>query len=166
MGALGAGTEPMIRRRAVIADMDGTLCDVRDAAHLLLDWPRTWKAFHRACRALPPHHEAIQWVVERHWQGLKILIVTGRDEWSRHLTLPWLRQHLPVPINALRMRGHGDFRSNVAVKADILADLQTRYEIVGAIEDDLGVTELWEDNGIPVTFVTDHGALCDLKEVW
>ena len=146
----------MDRQPAVIVDMDGTLCDVSAVAHLLAE-PDGFTAFHHACAQCPPHRAVVEWAVEHHNRGHAILIVTGRDAWSRELTEKWLAEHLPVPIAGLHMRADKDYRSNITVKREIHASLAQTYEIRAAIDDDPEVVGLWQEVGITVAMVLDGG---------
>jgi hypothetical protein len=81
--------------------------------------PDGFTAFHNACAKCPPHRAVVEWCVEHHNRGHVILIVTGRDAWSRELTEQWLTEHLPVPIAGLHMRGDDDYRPNVTIKREV-----------------------------------------------
>ncbi len=146
----------MDRQRAVIVDMDGTLCDVSAVVHLQAE-PDSFTAFHHACADCPPHCAVVEWCVEHHGRGHAILVVTGRDDWSRELTEQWLSEHLPIPIAGLHMRGDGDFRSNVAIKREIHSQLAQIFDIRAAIDDDLEIVGLWQEVGIPIAMVLDGG---------
>ena len=144
------------RQRAVIVDMDGTLCDVSAVVHLQAE-PDGFTAFHHACAHCPPHRSVVEWCVAHHGRGNAILIITGRDDWSRELTEQWLSEHLPIPIAGLHMRGDGDFRSNVAIKREIHSQLAQMFDIRAAIDDDPEIVGLWQEVGIPVAIVLDWG---------
>ena len=146
----------MTRRTAVIVDMDGTLCDVSSVAHLQEE-PDGFVAFHQACAECPPYRAVIDWCVDHHRRGHEIVIVTGRDDYSRELTLQWLAEHLPVPTAGVYMRRDGDYRSNVEVKREIHSDLVAIFDIHAAIDDDPEVVGLWLEIGIPVAVVLDDG---------
>jgi len=152
----------MDRQRAVIVDMDGTLCDVSEVLHLQAE-PDGFAAFHHACAQRPPHRTVVEWCVEHHSRGHAILIVTGRDAWSRELTEQWLSEHLPVPIAGLYMRGDDDFRSNAAIKREIHSRLTPTYDIRAAIDDDPEIVGLWQEVGIPIAMVLDGGDVLALE---
>jgi hypothetical protein len=147
----------MTRRPAVLVDMDGTLCDVSAVIHLQAE-PDDFGAFHQACAQCPPNPAVVDWCVDHHSRGHEILIVTGRDAWTRGLTERWLSQHLSVPVGGLYMRSDGDLRSNVDVKREIHGRLAVTYDIRAAIDDDPQIVSLWQEFGIPVTMVPDWGA--------
>ena len=146
----------MDRQRAVIVDMDGTLCDVSAVVHLQAE-PDGFPAFNHACAHCPPHRSVVEWCVAHHSRGNAILIITGRDDWSRELTEQWLSEHLPIPIAGLHMRGDGDFRSNIVIKREIHSQLAQIFDIRAAIDDDPEIVGLWQEVGIPVAMVLDWG---------
>lgn len=147
----------MGRMPAVIVDMDGTLCDVSGVLHLQAE-PDGFASFHYGCAECPPHPAVVDWCIEQHGEGRAILIVTGRDAWTRDLTTRWLSEHLPVPVDGLHMRPDGDLRSNTEVKREIHSGLTVTYEIHAAIDDDPEIVGLWQESGIPVlAMVLDQG---------
>jgi hypothetical protein len=152
----------MGRRTAVIVDMDGTLCDVSTVMHLQAE-PDGFHAFHQACAQCPPHSSVVAWCIDQHSQGHAIVIVTGRDAYSRELTTRWLAEHLPVPVEGLHMRREGDFRSNPTIKRAISRDLLAEYDIVAAIDDDPDIVALWHEFGISVSMVLEQGEVLDLS---
>jgi hypothetical protein len=148
----------MSRQPAVLVDMDGTLCDVSTVIHLQAE-PDEFTAFHQGCAECPPNGAVVDWCIDHHRRGREILIVTGRDDWTRGLTEQWLSEYLPLPIAGLYMRRDGDFRSNSDVKREIHNRLALRYDIRAAIDDDPQIVELWQELGIPVTMALDWGVL-------
>lgn len=142
--------------------MDGTLCDVSSVIHLQAE-PDGFTAFHEACAQCPPYRAVIEWCLEQNTRGHSILIVTGRDAWTRALTEQWLSEHLPVPFDGLHMRPDGDFRSNRHVKREIHSQLARTYEIRAAIDDDPEIVELWQELGIPVAMVLEWGEVVEFK---
>lgn len=151
------------RQTAVIVDMDGTLCDVSTALHLQAV-PDGFAAFHEACRRCPPHRAVVDWCIDHHSRGHQLLVVTGRDEWSRAWTTEWLSEHLPVPAGGIYMRRDEDFRSNLEIKREIHGDLALTYDIHAAIDDDPEIIGLWQEVGIPVAMVLDGDVLALASE--
>lgn len=143
----------MSRPLASIYDVDGTLVDVSGIRHLI-HGPGRFHAFHMASIDCPPH----SWVVEDARRdaaaGLAVLIVTAREAAPlyRHVTAWWLALH-QVPSEAMWMRAQHDGRADAVVKAEILAKIARRYEVVAAHEDQPRVAAVWEAAGIPVTMV-------------
>lgn len=145
--------------RASIFDFDGTLCDVAPYLHLMPDVEvrasralEPWDAYHQATLLAHP----ISWVhalarVEAE-ADRAVLVVTARDERWRHVTAPWLDAH-PIPHTELLMRAAGDRRPDAIVKADILAELRTRYDVRLAVDDRPSVVDFWKSAGIPTVTV-------------
>lgn len=145
--------------RASIFDFDGTLCDVTSALPLM-PGPEvreardlaSWDAYHAATLDCPPHpwvHALARIEAE---MGHAVLVVTARDARWRPVTEQWLTRH-PIPHTELTTRRAGDKRPDAVVKAEILADLRTRYDIRLAVDDRPSVVELWKSEGIPTVTV-------------
>lgn len=135
---------------AVIADLDGTLCDVSSIEHLVAGEERDFHAFHAASADCPPNAAAVEAVRDARQRGLGVLIVTSREFIWRDLTLDWLAEH-EIPYDELVMRIVGDYRADHVVKAEALDDLQKRgWRVTDAWEDRDDIAELWESRGIAV----------------
>lgn len=149
------------KRPAVIVDCDGTLVDVSSIRHYVREAlqpdgsysKKNFDDFHKAslfCPAIWPTLNRVHsyWSLERY----DILIVTARGEQYRKTTKDWLYKYA-VPYNKLFMRPLGDYRSDVDVKRDILAEIQETWNVVKAIDDNPSVISLWEEHGISTEVV-------------
>lgn len=135
---------------AVIADLDGTLCDVSEIRHLVEGEERDFHAFHAASAGCPPDGAVVEAVRAAKAAGHGILVVTGREFIWRDLTLDWLVQH-EIPYDELVMRIVGDYRPDHVVKAEMLDDLEKRgWTVSEAWEDADDIAELWASRGITV----------------
>ena len=135
---------------AVIADLDGTLCDVSEILHLVEGDGRDFQAFHAASADCPSVEAVVEAVHAAKATGRGILIVTGREFIWRDLTLDWLARH-GIPYDELVMRIVGDYRPDDVVKAEMLDDLEKRGWIVTeAWEDRDDIADLWASRGITV----------------
>jgi hypothetical protein len=142
---------------AVIADMDGTLADVRGIRHHVLGGPtnghhKNFDAFHREAVDCPPNQWVIDELLEHHAAGRAVLIVTAREARHRNSTAFWLAMH-GVPSDAMWMRANCDYRPDRTVKREILAKIRARYRVVHAYDDNPNILALWESERIPVTVV-------------
>jgi hypothetical protein len=143
----------MLMRDAVIADLDGTLCDVSGILHHLDGEERDFAAFHAASADCPPHAEVADAVRAAHDAGKAVLVVTSREFVWRDLTLDWLVAH-EVPYDELVMRIVGDYRADDIVKAEMLDQLEADgWAISEAWEDSADIVGLWESRGIDVHVV-------------
>jgi len=135
---------------AVIADLDGTLCDVSAIQHLVEGEERDFHAFHAASADCPSIATVVDAVRAAKEGGAGILVVTSREFIWRDLTLDWLAAH-GIPYDELVMRIVGDYRADHIVKAEALDDLQKRgWNITDAWEDRDDIAELWASRGITV----------------
>lgn len=149
--------------RAIIVDMDGTLVNVSSIRHYVRNIPhddeealgkrqKDFDSFHKAsvlCPAIWSTMDKVQW----YWEArIDVLVVTARSRDYEKGTKDWLYKYA-VPYTKLFMRDVGDFRSDVDVKRDILAEIEEKWRVVHAIDDNPSVIALWEEKGIPVTIV-------------
>lgn len=135
---------------AVIADLDGTLCDVSGILHHLEGEERNFAAFHAASADCPSRAEVVDAVRAAHEEGKAVLVVTSREFVWRDLSLDWLVAH-EIPYDELVMRIVGDYRADEVVKAEMLDQLEADgWAISEAWEDSADIVELWESRGITV----------------
>lgn len=142
-----------IRPKAVIADVDGTLADVRSIRHHVAAKPKNFDAFHAASAHVPANQQAIDYVTRHHAAGYVILVVTARLQTWFDVTNTWLQAHVPVPFDGPFHRPDGDFRPDVQVKRDIHRYLSRHYDIRGAVDDNPNVIALWSELGIPTEVI-------------
>jgi hypothetical protein len=147
---------------AVIVDVDGTLCDITTALHHLNGETHGFQKngrpvkrldlFHAASALCPPNQVAIDYCVQAAEVGHHLIIVTARMEEWRDLTVTWLHQHLKPAMHAA---GHYDrvCGPHMRRQDDYRPDVEIKMEIVGAIDDNPSVVQLWRSEGIPTTEV-------------
>jgi phosphoglycolate phosphatase-like HAD superfamily hydrolase len=137
-------------RDAVIFDMDGTLCDTSSVLHFIEGDDKDYAAFHAASADCPPHADVVEAARTEQGSGRAILVVSSREFIWRDLTLDWLVKH-EVPYDALYLRIVGDYRKDVAIKKDILAQITADgFEVLAAWDDKPSVLDLWRENDIEV----------------
>jgi phosphoglycolate phosphatase-like HAD superfamily hydrolase len=137
-------------RDAVIFDMDGTLCDTSSVVHLIEGDDKNYAAFHAASADCPPRAEVVEAARAEQASGRAILVVSSREFIWRDLTLDWLVKH-GVPYHAVYLRIVGDYRKDVAIKKDILAQITSDgFEVLAAWDDKPSVLDLWREHDIEV----------------
>lgn len=157
------GVSTTTKPSAVIFDMDGTLADVRSIRHHIVPpspmpkgWYKDFHAFHSSSVCVPPNEHVVSMAHSVHALGHAVLIVTARRAMYRHHTAWWLALN-GIPSDALYMRGDKDGRPDYLVKRDILAQIQSRYTVIHAVDDNPSVIALWQEHGIPTTVVEGYG---------
>jgi beta-phosphoglucomutase-like phosphatase (HAD superfamily) len=146
--------------RAAIWDLDGTLSDDRARAHFVeveAGRKRDWKSYFDAIEEDPPIAASIAILHALHSTGVRILFLTGRPEHTRPRTERWLKANGLTEYDELLMRPHGEFRVAGEFKAEVIAELMQRYELVCAFEDRVDVAEAIRQAGVPV-FLYGAGA--------
>lgn len=144
---------------AEIFDADGTLWDVRGIRHYVTPPRSNYHAFHMASIFCPPHAEVVEAVHEAVRKGRIPLLVTARMEKYRQVTERWLeRQDVPIARDRIWMRADEDYRKDFVVKEEILREIQEKYRVVKATDDNPAVIALWEKHQIETVVVPgwDH----------
>ncbi len=145
----------MNKPKAMILDMDGTLCDVREIRYhinpkdpnFIFPGRKRFDQFHRESVNCPANEDALEHYRRAKEEGLAIIIVTARKfEWL-YQTMYWLSEH-GVEYEELCMRANSDHRKDVHVKSDILDEIEQKYEVVEAVDDNPSIIKLWKSRGI------------------
>lgn len=135
-------------KNIVICDIDGTVANNDHRQHLLNGF-KTWDLFFNALDKDTPILEVIEYVLELHSNGKKIVFITGRPERFRKPTLSWLSRYFDFELNVF-MRGNNDIRHKKLVKKDIFTNNFNSEQIYIAIENDLELIDLWKSLGLQV----------------
>jgi len=152
-GVPDMSNSPLMKPKARIFDVDGTLCDVRTIRHHVMGDNRNFDAFHLESVNCPPHPHVVDAVRQSEAEGVAPLIVTARQFMYRNVTAFWLAMH-EIPSEALYMRATGDMRPDHEVKQDILHRILNSWDVVEAWDDNPSVIEnVWVKNGIPYVLV-------------
>ncbi len=147
----------ILKRPAVIFDVDGTLADTTTIVHLVASTHPNWTghdyvAFHEQARTIPARKGMP--AVARCWSasGIIVIILTARSDLYRQYLVEWLDAQA-IPANLIRMRAQNDYRPDVDVKRDHLIHLLRTYKIAHAYDDNPYVVAMLEEYGIPTTHV-------------
>lgn len=146
--------------RAVIWDLDGTLADDGARAHFVeveAGRKRDWRSYFDAIEEDPPIAASMAILHAMRKDGIRIIYLTGRPEYTREKTLLWLTANGLDEYDLLLMRPEGDRRPAGDFKVDIVAGLRDRYDVVCAFEDRIDVADALRRRGLPV-FLYGAGA--------
>lgn len=122
---------------AIIVDMDGTL-----AIHN----GRSPYDFARCNTDLV--NEPIKHIVNTYANTHIILIVSGRDDWCKALSIQWLRDN-NIHFDEIIMRVTGDKRSDDIVKEEIYNNqIRDKYNVRFCMDDRDRVVKKWRELGI------------------
>lgn len=145
----------MNKPKAIIFDVDGTLCDVSSIRHYVdqtdpkFEGKKQFDRFHRESINCPPHDEVVDAFLDAKADGIACIVATGRTEKHRTATRWWLHNLELYPVTQLHRRD-GDFRPDVQVKRDMLNFLRQHYDIIEVWDDNPHVIEMWRAEGLKV----------------
>ncbi|MBU6243716.1 MAG: hypothetical protein KGP12_00735 [Actinomycetales bacterium] len=139
----------------IVFDIDGVLSDARHREHHLAGRPRDWAAFFAAADQ-DTVIEAGRVAVLEAMSGAEVVLVSGRPERLRSVTVDWLARHGFPPL-ALHLRSDSDRRPAPVVKAAILDQLGGPAIVTEVHDDDAAVVEALRQAGYAVVHVTRPG---------
>lgn len=135
------------RERAVICDLDGTLTDLGRRHPFEYD-----KVDQDGVK-----HAVAELVRILHAAGVKILLVSGREDTARRKTIAWLEVN-NIPYDELAMRKAGDYRKDTVVKREIYKHrLRDRYDVLFVLDDRDQVVEMWRKKLNLPCFQVEYG---------
>lgn len=149
---------------AIICDVDGTLCDVRSIRHHVerpegaQRFRANFALFHACSEDSPAFPNVLRLVTELERFGYSIVVVTGREARWTELTERWLRRHGVRHVELMTRRAL-DYRSDALVKAEICAEIQTRYSPLLAIDDRDDILAVWAAACIATVKIDEEGCL-------
>ena len=141
-----SGTKP----RAIIVDLDGTLCNIDHRLHYVkkdIEGQKpNWAAFFRGI----PRDDVNEWcasIVRKFNTTHQIVYCSGRSEAEREMSEDWLKKN-DLWFGHLFMRSAGDSRPDNVVK-EILLDFDILPQFIPEfmIDDRKSVTQMWRQRG-------------------
>lgn len=130
----------MFNRKAIICDLDGTLCLKEDRP--FNDYMRVGED-----QLNTPIRSILQMT---YTSGYQIILVSGREDkdYCRSITEAWLTVH-NIQYNELYMRKFKDFRSDDIVKREIYYEfIAGNYDVEFVLDDRDKVVKMWRELGL------------------
>lgn len=136
------------RQRAVIVDLDGTLCNDSSRKHLVEGKHRDYDAYHAALMSDEPNPKLLSKLDAFTDEGVLIFYITGRPEKYRSLTLDWFMLH-DVPPGMLFMKPDNNVMQKAAdFKREVIERELKSLDIGFAFDDNDRVLEMLKGLGI------------------
>lgn len=124
--------------RAVIVDIDGTLAHKHDRN--AYDYQRVDRD---ECDRI-----IAELVNQLYRLNYTIIVVSGREDSCRELTINWLKKHM-IDYHHLYMRKKGDMRKDRVVKREIYeGHIKDLYSVLFVLDDRNQVVEMWREIGL------------------
>jgi len=139
-------TAPMTGPRAILVDLDGTLCLRGDRS----PYDETRVGEDAVCEAV------LKTVLLYARAGYRVIFMSGRSEVCRPDTEEWLLREYPEEYEALFMRAAGDGRRDWVVKTELFdAHVRADYQVALVLDDRDQVVKAWRALGLPVFQVAE-----------
>lgn len=138
----------MDKSKAILFDIDGTLADLEHRLRFVRQTPKDWHAFHSALLEDEPHEWCLELLRLHQNNGYKILLMTGRGEEYRDLSLDWFKKY-DIQYDELLMRPKGDQRHDWEIKKELYEEyVAPRYQVSFVVEDRQSVVDMWRKIGV------------------
>lgn len=143
-------------QRAVIIDLDGTLCNVRHRLHHIQQEPKDWTAFFDACTNDLPNSAVVALYDMAREADIAVIYVSGRPETHRAPTEAWLERQGCDGHTLLLMRPAGDYRPDEVIKRELYeAHIAGKYDVLFTVDDRNSVVAMWRSLGLTCFQVAD-----------
>ena len=122
------------KKKAVIFDLDSTLCDCSARHHYVTKHPQDYETFHKMCgtnKVNAPVRFILDSFAQRQYS---VVILTGRPERYISETVDWLVDHM-IEYDQLIMKRTTDDQNDVGYKRQMISRLKDSYDIVAVFED-------------------------------
>lgn len=140
-----------MKRRAIIVDLDGTLCNNSHRQHLYEKDQKDWKLINEESKYDTVNEWCLEIVNLFSLNGYKIIFLTGRSAHAWDVTEDWLTRNIGYGVDwQLMMRPKKDQRPDTEVKSEIFArDIAPLYNVLFTVDDRKPVVDMWRNIGIP-----------------
>jgi FMN phosphatase YigB (HAD superfamily) len=134
--------------KAIIVDLDGTLCDCEHRVHHVHKEEKDWKSFNDGMVNDDLNVWCAKLIEAMNGNGFKTIFVTGRDENYRTHTEDWLSKH-QINYHHLHMRPVMDYRGDDEIKKEIYDnDIKDKFDVLFVVDDRLSVVKMWRSIGL------------------
>lgn len=144
----------MIRKQAIICDLDGTLYDSTARREKYLGGEKKdFDKFNAAAKDDLPNKWCEILISALNVKGYALIFISGREDLYAIETKIWIEKCKNVfrelaPID-LFMRKTGDYRPDVVIKEEIYKQhIEPQYQVLFAIDDRKCVVDMWRSLGL------------------
>lgn len=136
-------------KKAIIVDLDGTLCNNEKRQHFMERTPKDWKGFYDGIR----NDSVNEWcknIINHYYspQECSIILLSGRPDNYGAVTVGWLINNL-IQYTYLFMRKEGDFREDYVVKQELYDnEIKDKFDVLFCVDDRKQVVDMWRRNGL------------------
>ncbi len=146
-----------MKQKAIIIDLDGTLADCEHRKQFISGSKKDWKSFLKDENIIQDKLNA--WcasIITNFKNSYKIILVTGRNEFTRKITQEWLATHDQY-FDELFMRKDRDWRQDAIIKEEIYRlHIEPKFDVLFCVDDRKQVIDMWRKLGL-VCLQCDEG---------
>ena len=151
-----------MKGKTIIIDLDGTLSNSVQRIKLVSENPKDYEQFYKRISEDTPNKWATK-ILELidHYnfscdnkEEIRIILLTGRPEWTRKTTIEWLNKHTilkPYDYDLI-MREDKDYRHDYDYKRERIKEIKKKHKILFSIDDRPGPWRAFRDEGITCLF--------------
>ena len=147
-----------MKKKAIIVDLDGTLCNTKHRNHILETNPGNWDKFNEGIPFDIPNPWCMEIVENFAKEGYHILFVTGRNSNTHDATEQWLRTYLNPTVQwDLHMRPDHNYIADTIIKTNIyFTKILPFYDVVFCVDDKRSICDLWRSLGLVALHCEDY----------
>lgn len=138
-----------MKQKAIIIDLDGTLADCEHRRCFIAGTKKDWKSFSRDENII--QDKLNLWcatIINKFKDSHKILLVTGRMESSRKITIEWLNK-FDIKYDLLLTRKDNDFRKDSVIKEELYKNfIEPHFDVLFCLDDRKQVVDTWRSLGL------------------
>lgn len=137
--------------KSIIVDIDGTVADNPIIDNGFMERPqREFSDYTKNIMKDTPIQQVIDNVNFYHDNGVRVIIITGRDEVSYDFNVQWFKDH-GMNWDEMYCRGHDDYRDDWQVKDDFIRDhVENKYHVMAVFDDRQQVVDHLRNMGLTV----------------
>lgn len=133
-------------QRAIMIDIDGTLANIDHRREKLLK-NNNWEEFNKNMKLDEINLWCLE-IINKFKADYKILLLTGRKEEFKEVTLNWLSKN-NVYFDEIFFRKDNDFESDDLLKETIYKQkIKDNFDILFVVDDRLKVVKKWRELGL------------------
>ena len=127
------------KEECIIVDVDGTLSHINNCRN----------PYDASSAFEDTLDDAVSSIVAMAYQnGYKVMVLTGREEKYREVTISWLENN-GVPFDELYTRADGDYRKDAVVKEELYEKhIKNRFNVKFVLDDRNQVCDMWREIGL------------------
>lgn len=135
-------------KKAIIVDLDGTLCDCEHRVHHVSGDQKDWESFNTLMEQDRVNSWCLQLMSAMKNDDHSILIVTGREDAFLKQTECWLEKN-HVYYDHLYMRPTSSKDEDSEIKKQIYdSEIKDNYDVTFVVEDRKSVVKMWRELGL------------------